>query len=177
MKVNNSFKIVLTFFSFITLLTNCENDVNIIDETKVSESSIPSVKTIVDNNVGATFNRLKNDFKLDPFLKLTRQSNELGRPTEEVSGLTIYTDVVKEVTLGNYTSYTMRIAVPNSDDSKFYNLTIEDKNGVSDMFVTKYIPTQNWLNDTKKPFEGSFSSMRGGDLTIEGDNFGDEYTG
>jgi len=50
---------------------------------------------------------------------------------------------------------------PNTTDSKFYNLTIEDKNGEADMFVTKYQPTANWLNDKDQVFEGNISTLRG----------------
>ncbi|WP_138434760.1 hypothetical protein [Winogradskyella algicola] len=50
------------------------------------------------------------------------------------------------------------------DTTAFYNLTIEDKNGQSKMLVTKYSPTQNWLNDKKQPFEGTITSFGDGDF-------------
>lgn len=48
---------------------------------------------------------------------------------------------------------------------KFYNLTIEDKNGVSSMFVTRYIPTEYWLNNKDEAFRGSSTSKKVNTLT------------
>ncbi|WP_439152115.1 hypothetical protein [Winogradskyella sp.] len=66
----------------------------------------------------------------------------LARETIDTLGITIYIDDIKEITIDDYTSYTMRIVLPDSDSENFYNLTIEDKNGVEAMFMTKYTPTE-----------------------------------
>lgn len=94
------------------------------------------------------------------FLRSNTEGNTLSRNTIDTLGITIYTDEIKEVTLDDYTSYTMLIALPESDSTKFYNLTIEDKNGVEGMFMTKYAPTEDWLNDKSKAYEGTIKTAR-----------------
>ncbi|GAA0752393.1 hypothetical protein [Psychroflexus lacisalsi] len=119
---------------------------------------VPTVKTLSKVNVGQTFNNLSSQLNIDPYLQL-EQKNIHGKTTKDTLGISVYTDVIKEVTLGNYKSYTMRITSENDQSSIFYNLTLEDKNGQPDMFVTQYIPTQNWLNDQNQVFEGNITTM------------------
>ena len=168
---NKLIKLGVLFLGISYLLWNCEID-HIIEEQEIVSSEIqqtPIINTVAFENAGQVFNRLKNEFQLDPYLQLVQQTNGLARTTQDTLGVTIYTDEIKEITLGNYTSYTMRIVNPENENSKFHNLTIEDKNGQSDMFVTKYEPSENWLNDTSKSFEGSASRISMNDLTHEGD--------
>jgi hypothetical protein len=42
----------------------------------------------------------------------------------------------------------------------FTILSIEDKNGVEGMFMTKYMPTEIWLNDKSGTYKGEISSKR-----------------
>jgi hypothetical protein len=125
---------------------------------------VPTVKTLSKDNVGQTFNNLSSQLNIDPYLQL-EQKNIHGKTTKDTLGISVYTDVIKEVTLGNYKSYTMRISSENDQSSIFYNLTLEDKNGQPDMFVTQYIPTQNWLNDQNQVFEGNITTMSIDDIT------------
>lgn len=55
--------------------------------------------------------------------------------------------------------------VKQSENFIFYNLTIEDKNGVSSMFITQYTPTEYWLNNKEEDFKGSIISARLNNLT------------
>jgi len=73
-------------------------------------------------------------------------------------GLIIETDIIKQVTLGDYTSYTMKIV--DNDSLVFYNLTIEYKDGSSDMFITKYTPTEYWRNNKVEVFQGKVQSKK-----------------
>ncbi|MDA9339447.1 hypothetical protein N9Q68_00590 [Polaribacter sp.] len=132
----------------------------------VSENKIqPVVRKLSYEDTGKLFNKLKTEFQIAHFTDIAQQANAFARTTQDTLGITIFTDDIKEVTLDNYTSYTMRIVNPDNETDTFYNLTIEDKNGASDLFVTKYDPTENWLNDTKQPFEGSLTTMRTDDFT------------
>lgn len=77
---------------------------------------------------------------------------------------TIKTNVVKEITYNDYTSYTMYVETQQVDGNVFYNITLEDKNGVESVFVTKYSPTQQWLENKNQAFDGQISSKRATDL-------------
>lgn len=161
---HNRTKIYLTFgillFGIFSLLISCEKDTFAETQKNVdSEPQLtPTIKTLSNENTGQVFDKLKNHLQLDPYLKIKQETNELAKTTQNSNGITIYTDQIKEITFGNYTSYTMLIETPNSDDSKFYNFTIEDKNGESSMFVTKYEPTENWLSNTSIAFEGNITA-------------------
>ena len=61
----------------------------------------------------------------------------------------------------------MRIVLLDSDSTKFYNLTIEDINGIEGMFLTKYVSTQSWLDDKDKAYEGSITTKHIDALTNE----------
>lgn len=143
---------------------------------------IPTIKNISYSKPGAVFNNLKNSFKLETYLKSKNEAQAYAKETSDTLGITIYTDDIKEVTLGDYTSYTMRISKPNttaqaknhSQDNTFYNLTIEDRSGVSNMYVTQYEPTDNWINNTNTIYEGDVSSMSLESFIEAGDDFGGE---
>lgn len=47
----------------------------------------------------------------------------------------------------------------------FFNLTIEDKNGESSMFMTCYIPSSYWVNNKDEAFQGVMVSRRMNTLT------------
>lgn len=122
---------------------------------------------------------MKEKYKLNPYLKSKKEIAEYAKNTKDTLGLTIYTDEIKKITLGDYTSYTMRVSKADNNQAKesttFYNLTIEEKNGESNIFATKYVPTQSWLNNTNQPFLGSINSMDASDLTdVFDDGSGDE---
>jgi len=145
----------------LTAYVACEKDDSVVKETNTtSQDVIPTIKTVSYDKVGTIFNRLKSDYKLEGFLLSSEEANLLGKSTIDTLGVTIYTDEIKEVTVGDYTSYTMRIASPSADNTKFYNVTIEDKNGESGMFVTKYTPTENWLENKNTVFDGGISTHR-----------------
>jgi hypothetical protein len=110
----------------LTFYLNCERDDSVVKEEQSVDSSeqqiTPNIKTVSFTEVSGTFNRLKNQYQLDGFLKSSQESNLLSRSSIDTLGVTIYTDEIKEIIIGDYTSYTMRITLPDSDDTKFYNL-------------------------------------------------------
>lgn len=149
----------LILFLIATTFISCSLEEELIRNEQTKNNLIPVVKTVPYENAGETFRLLKNNFKIEPYLKSRFQSNLHARTTTQTSGLTIVTDVVKEVTLGDYTSYTMEV-ISQQDSLVFYNLTMEYKNGESSMFVTKYSPTEFWLNNKNESFQGNISSAR-----------------
>lgn len=62
--------------------------------------------------------------------------------------------------MDNYTSYTMYIEIQTNESTSFYNLTIEDKNGTEQMFITKYTPTDYWLDNKDEAYQGNVSTQR-----------------
>ncbi len=125
-----------------------------------TQQKVPKIETIsYDDSKNTIFNNLKNRYNLENHKASALQS----KSTTDTLGLIIETDIIKQVTLGDYTSYTMKIV--DQDSLVFYNLTIEYKNGESDMFITKYTPTEYWLNNKDQPFEGTAKS-RGIKLTM-----------
>ncbi len=108
----------------------------------------------------AFFHDLSRRHNLESYLGLEHLTNIQAKNSQDTLGLTIYTDDVKEVTSSDYTSYTMRMATPDADSTKFYNITFEDKSGTSGVFVTKYIPTEQWLTNKEQAFEGSAKTYR-----------------
>ncbi|WP_432671662.1 hypothetical protein [Flavobacterium sp. SM2513] len=145
-----------------TAFVNCSVEEDFVKVNKNSAS--PIVKTIQYEQAGETFNRLKTDLKIERYLKTNLKGDFQARTTMDTLGLTIITDMIKQVTLGDYTSYTMEI-LNQKDTIVFYNLTIEYKNGESSMFVTKYIPDEDWLINNHDSYRGGVISKKVNTLT------------
>ncbi|HIC32668.1 MAG TPA: hypothetical protein EYO76_12195 [Flavobacteriaceae bacterium] len=142
----------------------CQKDDTSNDTEKSITIQEPKITTI--ENFGLTdsrFNSLKEALNLDVYLK-SKSALAQSRTTQDTLGLTIATDIIKQVTLGDYTSYTMEV-VQATDSTVFYNLTIEYKNGETGMFLTKYTPTQYWLDNTNESYQGEIETARINELT------------
>lgn len=158
-RLKNYLKLGIMLFGIVFLHNACEKDIAIDQTLEENNNAVaPIIKTLSKDNAGETFHNLASRFQIERYLPL-EQKNLQGRTTQDTLGITVYTDVIKEVTLGDYKSYTMKIASETNQSSKFYNLTLEDKNGQPDMFVTQYTPTQNWLNNQNQVFEGNITTM------------------
>lgn len=145
----------------LTIYLACDkDDGSMKDEPNSLQQELPNIRTVSLEDAGDIFNRLKTRYKLDKHLDMQHATNEFGKSTVDTLGVTIFTDVIKEVTIDDYTSYTMLMKFPENESTKLYNLTIEDKNGIEGMFVTKYEPTPIWLQDKSTTFEGSISNFR-----------------
>jgi len=151
--MKHKFLIAILCLGMLTAYYSCQKDDAVTKEEQTSEVTKPVFKTLSYETTDATFNRLKDEVKITKYLKTPHSSSLQGKSMQDTLGLTIATDIIKQVTLGDYTSYTMKI-VHQSDSTVFYNLTIEDKNGVSGIFITKFTPTEYWLNNKDKPYEG-----------------------
>ncbi|WP_299367835.1 hypothetical protein [Winogradskyella sp.] len=135
----------------------CQKDDHVAEQN--TGHKIPKIETIAYDNANTTFSDLKAKYNLDRHRASRLAGGLQGKSTTDTLGLVLETDIIKQVTLGDYTSYTMKVA-HQSDSTVFYNLTIEHKNGASDMFLTKYTPTDHWLNNRHETYQGKVQSKR-----------------
>lgn len=157
-------KLTMLLMAIAFMAVSCQKDDAFTKDEQNTQALVPTIKTISYSQAGATFNRLKNDLQIEPYLKTPLSQNMQARNSMDTLGFTVYTDVIKQVTLGDYISYTMLIANPQADSTKFYNLTIEDKNGTAYMFITKYTPTEEWRNDTNTAYRGGITTFKGNNV-------------
>ena len=165
-------QISILLLGLLTIYFACQKDDAVTTQQNI-EQRIPKIKTVSYQEVGETFNRLTNKYQLDVFLDVGLDDNYLAKTTIDTLGITIYVDNIKEVSLDDYVSYTLLVATPNSTDSMFYNITIEDKNGETGIILTKYEPTQTWLADTSQKYEGHVEAKRFYDITRIGEELDD----
>ncbi|WP_422105276.1 hypothetical protein [Winogradskyella sp.] len=149
--------VALLGLGWLTLYFACQHDV--LPHESQSTTDVPRITTIDFDGPDATFNALKSQYHLEAFRAPHSSRRIKGKSTTDTLGLTIATDIIRQVTLGDYSSYTMKI-VHDKDSTVFYNLTIEYKNGASDIFITKYSPTAYWLNNTNETYQGEVQSRR-----------------
>ena len=128
------------------------------------KSNTPVIKTISYYQVGEKFNTLKRNLQIEKNLKPPKLLNQQNKTIVDTFGLKVETDIIKQVTLGDYTSYTMRI-VKENENTIFYNLTIEDKGGESSMYIIQYNPTEYWISHKDEYFKGSVKSVKMNVLT------------
>lgn len=150
-------------FLLAALLASCDAEEMYLKE-KNSNNGEPVIKTLSYKEAGETFNRLKNELKIEKHLKTPESSNLQARTIKDTLGFLIETDLIKQVTLGEYKSYTMKL-VKEIEGNIFFNLTIENKNGESSMFMTCYIPSSYWVNNKDEAFQGVIVSRRMNTLT------------
>ncbi|MBV7267942.1 hypothetical protein [Winogradskyella luteola] len=162
-------KLNILLFGITFILTTCEKDNFHEEETlEATDGQRPiSIKTIDITEAGETFDHLKDKLQLKNHLGIqhlgnTQQKNGTG--TGHVHNIIIYTDEVREITQGDYTSYTMKIASLDDDPNTFYNITIEDKNGTEGMFVTQYKKESSRGSANGKRYS-SISTQRVDDIT------------
>lgn len=129
--MKHKFLIAIFCIGLIGLYFACEKDDNFVKEESVVDTSAtqitPILNTLTYDNAGETFNRLKSELQIGPYFQFEQNDGDLSRNAQDTLGITILTDVIKEVISGDYSSYTMLIITPNTTASKFYNLTIENK--------------------------------------------------
>ncbi|WP_299362890.1 hypothetical protein [Winogradskyella sp.] len=155
--MKNKLLFLILSIGLLTLYFACQKDDSVYTEQNTKQK-IPKIQTIAYDGNNAIFKQLKSQFNLDHHKRSRSPESLQGKSTTDTLGLIIETDIIKQVTLGDYTSYTMRIA--DNDSLVFYNLTIEYKNGASDMFITKYTPTEYWLNNKNEVYQGKVQSKR-----------------
>jgi hypothetical protein len=150
------------FILFSILIVSCEAESYLVEE-KPTPISIDDVKIrmVAYSEAGEKFKEMSNKLQLDNHLGLVKPQGVLKREASG-NGIEIVDGLVKEITYGEYTSYTMLIKSEEAT-AKFYNLVIEEMNGMTKMFVAKYEPTPKWLQE-KGAFEGVVTTYRINDL-------------
>ena len=147
---------------FCIVLSSCEAESYLVEE-KPTPISIDDVKIrmVAYSEAGEKFKEMSNKLQLDNHLGLVKPQGVVKREASG-NGIEIVDGLVKEITYGEYTSYTMLIKSEEAA-AKFYNLVIEEMNGMTKMFIAKYEPTPKWLQE-KGTFEGVVTTYRINDL-------------
>ncbi|UPQ80287.1 hypothetical protein M0M57_05480 [Flavobacterium azooxidireducens] len=157
--MKTSLKLLFVFIATILLFTSCDKD--FYEDVELQKNNLESidVKTITYDEFKRKLKSVENKPAVKMILNNTNSIRHFARSGDD-SEIEIFTDVIKEITSGTYKSYTMYIKTSDTIASKFYNLTLEEKEGNTDAFITKYSPTENWLDDKSQPFEGGITTFR-----------------
>ena len=153
---HNLKKITLLFITLI-LLGSCEKDLY-DDLINQNSNKAISIKPISLEKFHEKLMKMKNKPEIERFMISTKNSSRQNR-TGSTSEFEIITDEIKEITQGDYTSYTMYIITPDTT-SNIYNITIEEIDGYSSFFITKYTPSTYWLENKDQPFDGNITTYR-----------------
>ncbi|WP_138434761.1 hypothetical protein [Winogradskyella algicola] len=101
--MKNKFLIPILLLGLLTLYFACQKD-DAITLEQSSKQKIPKIETVSYDQVNQTFNRLVSDLHIENYLQLPHDSHLQGRNTLDTLGIKIDTDVIKQVTLDDYTS-------------------------------------------------------------------------
>src|SRR5690606_31813921 len=84
-----------------------------------------------------------NSMKRKPDIHRHMESSQItiGQKSSVGSDFVIYTDDIREITQGDYTSYTMYLQTPDTIKSNLYNITLEEKGENTFLLITKYSGT------------------------------------
>lgn len=101
--MKNKFQSAILCLGLLTAYFACDKDDSVVKEEQTIDTSesqlIPTIKTVSFSDVGGKFNRLKHQYNLEGFLQSSQEPKSLSK-TIDTLGVTIYTDNIKEVTLG-----------------------------------------------------------------------------
>ncbi|UPQ80068.1 AHH domain-containing protein [Flavobacterium azooxidireducens] len=157
--MKNNFNLLLGIIATFLLFISCDKD--FYEDVELQKNNLESidVKTITYDEFKRKLKSLENKPAVKMIMNNTNSIRHFARSGDD-SEIEIFTDVIKEITSGTYKSYTMYIKTSDTIASKFYNLTLEEKEGNTAAFITKYSPTENWLNDKNQPFDGGITTFR-----------------
>lgn len=170
--MNKLKKIKLFLLAIIAIFTivACEKD---LYEDAINQDKEINIKPISLEKFNSKIRQMKNKPEIERFMVSSKKNSALSR-TESTSEFEIITDDIKEITQGDYTSYTMYLKTPDTTNN-IYNITIEEIDGNSYFFITKYIPTNYWLENKDLPFEGEIVTYRESNTNSSGANTLQEY--
>lgn len=94
------------------------------------------------------FTNISNDLNLLQLSDTYKKANNISLKT---STITLHTNVVKKITLGNITSYNILIERANTANNVVENLVIQDINGTKRSMILKY-KFKNAIKNTKYSF-------------------------
>lgn len=141
--------------TIVALIYSCEKD---LYEDAINYDKQINIKQISLDKFNSKMRQMKNKPDIERFMVSSKNSSVLSR-TENTSEFKIITDDIKEITQGDYTSYTMYVKTSDTTNN-IYNITIEEVDGYTTFFITKYIPNTNWLENKDQPFDGEVITFR-----------------
>lgn len=180
-------RICILFLVIIITHTNCEKNEALqetLTEEQVKSLDSYTIEIVPYSSDDQVLNALKGIYGIDNHMGLRTRGNFQRKSSATKKGIVVFTDIVKKITRGNYTSYTMPIESLDDDPSTFYNLTIEERgNDGTSMFVTQYtnFSSSHEPNLTSKSSSSvaSIQTARIDDLTdpLGKEDFGNENGG
>lgn len=154
LKKINLFSIAL--IAIFTLIA-CEKDLY-EDAIQQNQDKQINIKQISLEQFNSKLVQMKNKPEIEGFM-VSSNSNSFQNRASNGSEFEIITDDIKEITQGDYTSYTMYVKTPDTTNS-IYNITIEEVNDNTSLFLTKYKPSNNWTITSNRNFEGNVITYR-----------------
>jgi hypothetical protein len=170
MKKLKKIKLFLLAIIAIFVIVACDKD---LYEEAINQDKEINIKQISLEKFNSKMRQMKNKPEIERFMVSSRNGSALSR-TERTSEFEIITDDIKEITQGDYTSYTMYLKTPDTTNN-IYNITIEEIDGNSSFFITKYIPKTYWLENKNIPFDGEIITYRESNTNSSGANTLQEY--
>jgi hypothetical protein len=155
--------LLLISLSLLLLFSSCEKD---LYDDIINQDKQINIKQISLEKFNSKMRQMKNKPDIERFMVSSKNSSVLNR-TESTSDFEIKTDDIKEITQGDYTSYTMYVKTLDTTNS-IYNITIEEVNSYTTFFITKYIPSTYWLENKNLPYDGEIITFREPNINSDG---------
>ena len=143
--------------TLISLIFSCEKDLY-EDGIQQNQDKQINIKQISLEQFNSKLIQMKHKPEIEGFM-VSSNSNSIQSRALSGSEFEIITDDIKEITQGDYTSYTMYVKTPDTTNS-IYNITIEEVNDNTSVFLTKYEPSNNWTITSNRNFEGNIITYR-----------------
>lgn len=143
--------------TLISLIFSCEKDLY-EDTIQQNQDKQINIKQISLEQFNSKLIQMKHKPEIEGFM-VSSNSNSFQNRASSGSEFEIITDDIKEITQGDYTSYTMYVKTPDTTNS-IYNITIEEVNDNTSVFLTKYEPSNNWTITSNRNFEGNIITYR-----------------
>lgn len=159
MKKKTFLKKTILFLIIPFLYLSCEKDMyENLQNIKMNNKNV-LIKNITLEEFNQKMNFVKNKPNLNKLMKSSKNTNHLNKTTIG-NDIIIYTDDIKYVTIGDYSSYTMYLKMPNTSNNIFYNITIEERNGNVKILVNEYKDNADWHLNSIGEFNGEITSYR-----------------
>ena len=157
MKKLKKIKQLLIALTAIFTIIACEKDLY-EDAIQQNHDKQINIKQISLEQFNSKLIQMKHKPEIEGFM-VSSNSNSIQSRALSGSEFEIITDDIKEITQGDYTSYTMYVKTPDTTNS-IYNITIEEVNDNTSVFLTKYEPSNNWTITSTRNFEGNIITYR-----------------
>lgn len=159
-------KLGIFLFGISVFLLNCEKEVVEIPVEQNSQDNLLNLSienlTFDKANNEQSFKDLKNKYNVDDFILDNTKNKESSKDFSDLDP-SIDISVIKKIEKEDYISYTMRIDAPANESNSFFNLVIQESNGIQEIFTVKYTPSENQAKTTTKSntFDGTYTMSKG----------------